>query len=211
MNKILCFFHTFVQEYVNNIVIFSKMLNKYVHHLHQVFSLFQNLSISLEFKKFYLDYFTVTLLEQWVDVLSLFTSKKKIKALTNLQFSIILKTLKIYLDLMNWLHFYIFYYTQITTFLQIHKMTLLKTSSIKKNTQKQHISYVFVNKLSFDEVHVFKTLQNLFRTFIFLIHFNFNHQLYINMNVFKQYDFDVIVYHIEEDLKEVMKFSHHKI
>ena len=112
---------------------------------------------------------------------------------------------------MNWLCFYILYYTQITTSLQTHKTALSKTSLAKKNTQKQHISCVFINKLSSDKVHAFETLQNLFRIFIFLIHFNFSYQLYIDVNVFKQYDFDVIVYHVEEDLKEVMKFSCHKI
>ena len=211
MNKILHLFCTFAQEYVNDIIIFSKTLNEHVHHLHQVFSLFQDLSISLKSKKFYLDYSTVTLLEQWVDVLNLFTSEKKIRALTDLQFPTILKILEIYLDLMGWLHFYILYYVQIITSLQICKIALLKASSAKKNTQKQHISCVFINKLSPDKVHTFKTLQNLFRTFIFLIHFDSSHQLYIDMNVFKQYDFDAVVYHVEEDLKEVVKFLHHKI
>ena len=196
---------------MNNIVIFSKTLNEYVHHLHQVFSLFQNLSISLKFKKFYLNYSTITLLKQQVDVLNLFTFEKKIRALTDLQFSTTLKTLEIYLDLMSWLHFYILYYIQITTSFQICKTALLKTLLAKKNVQKQYISYAFVDKLSSDKIHAFETLQNLFRIFIFLIHFDSSCQLYIDINVFKQYDFDAVVYHVEEDLKKITEFSCHKI
>ena len=211
MNRILCFFCAFAQEYMNDIIIFSKMLNEHVHHLHQVFSLFQDLDISLEFKKFYLDYSTVTLLGQWVDVLGLFTSEKKIRALADLQFPTTLKALEIYLGLMGWLCFYILYYTQITASLQTCKTALLKASPAKKNTQKQHISHVSVNKLSPDKVHTFKMLQDLFRTSIFLIHFNSNCQLYIDMDVFKQYDFGAIIYHVEEDPEEVAEFLCHKI
>lgn len=198
MNKILHIFHAFVQDYINDIVIFSKTLDKHLHHLHQMFQLFQNLDISLESKKFFLDYSTVILFKQWVDALDLFTLKKKIRVLTELQFLTIFRVLEIYLDLMSWLQSYILYYAQIMTSLQTHKMTLLKTSSIfKENTQKQHISHLSINDSSSEKLCAFEILQDLFVIFIFLAHFNSSHQLYINVDAFKQYDFSTVVYYVD--------------
>ena len=211
MNEILYVFQAFAQEYVNNIVIFSRTLNEHVNHLHQVFQLFQNLNINLESKKFYLDYLTVILLEQQIDVLDLFIFEKKIKTLTELQFSTTLKTLKIYLDLTDWLHFYISYYTQITALLQTCKTALTKTLLVRKNAQKQHVHHIIVNISIKREIQIFNTLQNLFVIFIFLIHFNSEQHLYINVNAFKQYSFDAVVYYVDEDLKDSTEFSCHRI
>ena len=62
-SDILCVlnFYTWLCQQYNN---FSRILNKHINHLHQVFQLFQNLDINLELKKFYLDYLTVILLKQ---------------------------------------------------------------------------------------------------------------------------------------------------
>ena len=220
MNQILCIFCIFTHGYVDNIVIFSKMLNEHVNHLHQIFQLFQELDISLEFKKSFLDYFIITLLDQWVDALNLITVSKKIQAIADLQFPLTLRALKIYLDLTGWLHFYISYYAQITAPLQICKTALAKTSLVfKENVWKQHSQQITVNRSTSEELKVFEILQNLFKVSIFLAHFNSEQQLYINVNAFKQYDFSAIIYHVQDDSDlnlisvdaKVMKFPCHKI
>lgn len=159
MNWILCAFCAFAWSYIDDIVIFFKTLDEHISHLHQVFQLFQNLNISLKSKKFFLNYFTVTLLRQRVNVLELFISEKKIKTLTDSQFSTTLKILEIYLELTGWLHFYIFYYAQITTSLQTQKTVLSKTLLMtKENTWKQQVSCIFIDKSSSEELCAFETL-----------------------------------------------------
>ena len=44
----------------------------------------------------------------------------------------------------------------------------------------------------------FKTLQTMLLKFFFFIHANFKRQLYVNLNVSKKFDFDIIIYHVKE-------------
>ena len=56
-----------------------------------------------------------------------------------------------------------------------------------------------IDNLIKKELKIFEILQNLFTIFIFLVHFDSSHCLYINVNTFKQYSFDVIIYYVEDD------------
>ena len=76
---------------------------------------------------------------------------------------------------------------------------LLKTSSAKENAWKQHISQILFNKSISEKIYAFEILQNLFVISIFLVHFDFNCQLYINVNAFKQYEFSAVVYYVKND------------
>ena len=87
-----------------------------------------------------------------------------------------------------------------------------KTSLAKRNTQKQHINQILFDQSSIKKTHIFEILQNLFVVFIFLVHFDSNWCLYINVNIFKQYDFSTMIYYVEEDFNDKdIEFSHHKI
>jgi len=55
-------YRQFARIYVNNIVIFSKTLNKHVKHLYIVFGLLNSKRVTLSTKKSYLEYSIVTLL-----------------------------------------------------------------------------------------------------------------------------------------------------
>jgi len=46
----------------------------------------------------------------------------------------------------------------------------------------------------------FKMLQSLLFKFSYLIHFNLTKHLYINLNAFKFFDFDVMIYHIKKEV-----------
>ena len=220
MNSLLWPFHAFVRRYIDDIVIFSCTLEDHITHLNQVFSLFQKLEISLELKKFFLEYLIITLLGQQVDTLELITVSEKIQTIASLQFPVTLKALEIYLDLISWLCFYIFYYVQITAPLQACKTALLKALSVfKENAWKQHSHQITVDKSTSEEPKIFEILQNLFTVFIFLAHFKSDRQLYINVNAFKQYGFSAVVYYVQSNPDsnlasvdaKVMKFPHHKI
>ena len=93
----------------------------------------------------------------------------------------------------------------------------MKTSLTKEKAQKQQICQVSLDKSIKKELHIFEILQKLFVQSIFLVHFDSDWQLYINVNVFKQYEFSIIVYYVKDNSKsisidtKIIKFLHHKI
>ena len=174
-----------------------------------MFSLFSELNITLKSHKFYLKYSNITLLEQHVNVLNLTTEKKKMKVIKNLQFSKTLKNLKTYLDLMKWLYFYILYYVQIITSLQLHKTELLH-QLLKDSAQKTFIYHISMNFTS-KEIKTFITLQKLFTKSIFLTHFNSVKHLYINVDTSKQYEFETVIYYVNKDSVKTADIQWNKI
>ena len=103
MNMILRFHKSFVHCYIDDIVIFSKILKNHLKHLNTVFNLFDELKIILKEVKIYLNYSSIILLNQQVNDFDMIFSKKWIAVLQNLLFSETLKDLKIYLNLTDWL------------------------------------------------------------------------------------------------------------
>ena len=94
-------FHSFFQVYINNIIVFSQTLKKHIQYLSLIFSLLIWNFINLFFKKFYLNYSSIALLSQCVNILKLSTLKEKWTVITQLYFSTTLKQLETYLNLIN--------------------------------------------------------------------------------------------------------------
>ena len=99
IDAILRKFREFCRAYVDNIVVFSRTLEKYLCHLHKIFKLLNKYNISLSSKKSFLDYSTVVLLSQKVNAFELTTTVDKLKTIAKLNFFYTLKNLEIYLDL----------------------------------------------------------------------------------------------------------------
>src|SRR5205814_8203843 len=99
MNMIFKFHKFFICCYINDIVIFSKILKNHFKHLNTVFNLFDKMKIILKEVKTHLNYSSIILLNQQVDDFDMTSSKKQIAALQDLSFLKTLKNLKIYLDL----------------------------------------------------------------------------------------------------------------
>src|SRR5947207_12548662 len=76
MNMILRSHKFFVCCYIDDIVIFSKTLKNHLKHLNTVFSLFDELKITLKEVKTHLDYSSIILLNQQVDDFDMTSSKK---------------------------------------------------------------------------------------------------------------------------------------
>ena len=89
----------FVHYYINNIIIFSKILEDHFQYLNMIFNLFNKLEIIFKRIKTHLDYLLIILLDQQVNNFDIIFSKKQIAVLQDLSFSETLKNLKIYLDL----------------------------------------------------------------------------------------------------------------
>ena len=98
IDAILRDFRDFARVYVNDIVVFFNILEKHITHLHSMFQRLNFYDISLFFKKFFLDYSTIALLDQKVDVFDLIIAIDKLKIIIKLNFSYTLKNLKIYLS-----------------------------------------------------------------------------------------------------------------
>ena len=102
----------FARTYVDDIVVFFNTLEKHMTHLHSMFQRLNFYNISLSFKKLFLDYFTIALLEQKIDVFDFITTTDKLETIVKLDFSYTLKNLKIYLKFTEWLREFVTFYAQ---------------------------------------------------------------------------------------------------
>jgi len=61
-------------------------------------------------------------------------------------------------------------------------------------------------KLSSVKIVSFETLQFFLFKSMYLVHFNTVKQLYINLNVFKCFDFDIMIYHTKKEITAKKNF-----
>jgi hypothetical protein len=106
-NLMLKDFRSFVRAYINDIMIFFKILDEHLNHLRQIFKRLQNYNVTLNSKKVFLEYSSIVLFEQIINALDLITTKEKLVAIANLIFSLTLKELKKYLKLTEYLRVYV--------------------------------------------------------------------------------------------------------
>ena len=171
-------------------------LNEHVKHFDKDFQRLSEYDVTLNSKKFFLKYSFIMLLKQIVNVFEMITSEKKLTAIVKLFFSKTFKNLKTYLKMIDWMRNYVSFYVQISDFLQQRKILLLKSESIKENSRKR-FSFIKLLKLFTDEKYeIYFILQNIFSKSSFLIHFASDRWLLINVNVFKQKDFEIMIFHV---------------
>ena len=132
-DKILQKHCAYTKAYINNIIIFFKTFAEHFEHLQQVFTTFQDYQIVLEPKKSFLEYPSMSLLDQWVNSLGMSTLAEKIKMIQIKHFPANLCELEMYLDLTGWLWSSIPQYAQIAKPLQE-----LKTKTIQKLSDDHH-------------------------------------------------------------------------
>ena len=129
MNKLLDDFKNFCRVYIDDIVLFFKIFNEHVEHFRRLFVKLVELRIILNFEKTFLNYSSITLLEQKIDVFDLSTIQKRIVIIKVIRFSKNFKVLKIYLNLTNYQREKLVWYAQKTNILQKEKTRLFKNSS----------------------------------------------------------------------------------
>ena len=191
-------YRVFARVYMNNIVIFNYILKKHISHLHVVFQLFDNYEINLSLKKFFLKYFIVNLLSQKIDAFDLTTTIDKLKIIVKLNFLYTLKNLKIYLEMIDWLRDFIFYYAQKIDVLQKRKTLLLRQFSFNKNvTRKMFFKKIIIENLIVEKLKSFRQLQKSFKQTIFLMHFFDEKILYVDIDASKRRDFETMIYHLK--------------
>jgi len=131
--------------------------------------------------------------------------KDKLAAIFRIRFSLSLSQLEKYLDLTDYLWQYILHYAAIIKSLQQQKIFLnqgLWAKEAKENTRKWIIIIIRLNKSILKKLNIFYYLQSLFSWSIILMHFSSKQQLYIDLNVFKEFSFEVHVYHAKKFTKD---------
>jgi len=97
----------FLKAYIDDTLIFSKVLEDHLAHLHYVFSILTFNNVTLNLKKSFISFPNTKLLRQYVDSLGLTTYNKKLKAITLLSFPATTATLKTYLGITSYLRNYV--------------------------------------------------------------------------------------------------------
>ena len=133
IENLLYFHRQYIRTYVDDIVIFSKTLNEHLAHLRIIFALLNVKDVTLSVKKNFIDYSTITLLNQRINAFEFSAIIEKINVIKRFIFSYTLTDLKLYLRLIEYLRIYISYYAQKTNALQRRKIFLLRSSSSNKN------------------------------------------------------------------------------
>ncbi len=110
IDRTLKAYNDYYRIFIDNVVIFSDTFNDYMEHLEDIFSLFRKKNISINFKKSYIRYPTVELLEYYIDVLKIYFTEDRTQSFYKLEFLSILKVLEIYLGVINFLRSMILYY-----------------------------------------------------------------------------------------------------
>ena len=198
IDAILRVYRAFAKAYVDDIVVFSRILKKHLDHLRQIFQLLNSYGIRLSPKKSFLGYSTVVLLDQKVDAFDFTIAANKLAVITNLKFPYTLKNLKSYLSLTDWLRNYIAWYAQKSNSLQRRKTLLLRSSSTNKERQRKIYSARIVVKKPFAaELDSYRQLQKAFSKTKLLIHHDSTRTTYVNVDAFKRRDFGVVIYHLK--------------
>ena len=96
-------------------------------------------------------------------------SKKWIMIIWELKFSETFKNLEIYLNFINWLYQYIFYYAQLIKSLQNKKMTLLHKNFTAEKSQKKYFKKTWINKSFVLEYETFESIQKFLINSTFFI------------------------------------------
>ena len=103
INRILRPFRHFYRAYVDDIIIFSISLDKYIKYLSLVFQALSDINIYLAPFKAFLGFPSIQLLGQYIDALGLTTIEDKLVAIRNLEFPKTLSALERYLGITGYL------------------------------------------------------------------------------------------------------------
>src|SRR5216117_1394480 len=94
-------------------------------------------------------------------------------------------------------------------------MTLLYKNFTAEKSQKKYFKKIQINESSVLKHETFENIQKFFDKFNFLHHQNSNCQLYVDLDVSKQFEFDVMIYYMQDDknklLNHITKKNHSKI
>lgn len=164
-----------------------------------MFGILQKFNISIKSFKTFLAYFSVRLLEQKMNFLKLTTNKDKLRAISKFRFLNILRQLKHYLDLTDYMREYVRNYAKKTKLLQNKKIAMLKRSSfIKGSARRSFSARTTLQDSTQEEIQFFKILQKRLSFSRYLVHFNSVRQLYMDVDSNKKENIRIMIYHFKQ-------------
>ena len=199
IDRILRPHRAYARVYVDDIVIYSNGIDRHLEHLQTIFATLARYNICLSPGKSFLGYPSVQLLRQWVNTFDLTTAEDKLSAITQLHFPHTLSALEKYLRLTGYLHQYIPRYAAIVKPLQERKTILNWGMTAQGNACKWIAGRMNIQTPTLSELNVFHHLQGLFSRPTMLSHFDPKRQLYIDLNMFKEFSFGAHIYHCRTD------------
>ena len=161
MNNYVREYREFVKFYINDIVVFNKILKKHLQHLQKILNLFREMNITLKSSKTFLNYLSIVLFEQKIDNLKLIILKNKLKIIT-IFFLKTFKDFETYFEMIEYLKNYISYYAQKAEFLQKRKTMFLKNEFVKNNKRKNFSKRIIVKNSIAEKKNAFNQLQQNF-------------------------------------------------
>ena len=203
IDQVLRSFREFCRAYVNDIIIFSTSLKNHLRQLRQIFQALDDVNIHLTSTKVFLELPSVQLLNQHVDTLNLTTSEDKLTVIRNLEFSRTLAALERYLRITDYLKQYVPYYLTIVTPLQQRKTLLNRNcKSTTESARKFEADRAYLQTSTSKELNTYYQLQQVFASPIILYYHDRIRQLYVDLDVSKEFGFEAHVYYIKADLQQ---------
>ena len=201
IDRLLREFREFAEAYVDDVVVHSKTLREHVGHLRTIFALFKRHNISINPKKAFIGYPSVTLLGQRVDSLGLATSEEKLQAIQRLSFPQSLTLLETYLGMTGWLRNFIPNHAELARLLQLRKTALLEKAPKAGQPRQQYARTTRLSDPTKEELASFEAIQKTFTRASFLYHFDEKIALFIDLDASKQNGFGAMVYQLNGELK----------
>ena len=94
---------------------------------------------------------------------------------------------------------YVSFYAHISESLQRRKTLLLKNEFKQRFQKKIFSKRTMLNETTNQKYEVYEQLQHIFNQSSFLIHFDSNKSIYIDVNASKRKNFDVMIFHVKND------------
>ena len=198
IDQILRLYHKYSKAYVDDVIVYSKIMAEHVNHLNAIFHGLSELSITLKPTKSFIGYPSVHLLSQKVDAFGLSTSMDKLQAIADLEFPKSLRLLEIYLGMTGYLRQYIPFYAQVSAPLQQCKTLLLKGVSPSGQARKMESARTNILTPTPAELGSFHDLQSLFARPTMLTHYDHTRPMFADLDA-SQLGFGTMVYHTKDN------------
>ena len=100
-----------------------------------------------------------------------------------------------------------FFYVDINKFFQKRKIVLFKHDFVIDNIKRAYVFKTRLNKFFELKRVVFNILQSIFSKSFYLIHSNSKRQLFIDLNVNKKFDFEIMLYYVKKVYLKKLSFD----
>ena len=187
-----------VSYYVDNIIMYAPSFAEFLGMADEVFSILENLCITLRAKKCFLGFHSLEILGYLVDRLGLTTAEAKADAVKNIPYPATLAQLEYFIGLKNWNRHLILYYAQRIAPLQACKTLLLKNAPPSSRGRKDYATRTAV-PIDPDLTKAYNDVKDTLASRPHLHHVVDNMPIYAFLDSSKEYGTGLAVYQLTGD------------